>query len=99
MTYRLKFFKSAFKEWEKLDPIVRNQLKKHLRRRLENPRIKSARLRGYANLYKIKLRSLGYRLAYSVEDDEICVYVVCVGRRDKIYRILSRRMRDSAASR
>lgn len=99
MTYRLKFLKSAFKEWEKLDPIVRNQLKRHLQRRLENPRIESARLRGYANLYKIKLRSLGYRLAYSVEDDEIVVYVVCVGRRDKIYRILSQRMRASAASR
>lgn len=95
MTYRVKFFKSAYKEWEKLDPIVRNQLKKHLQRRLENPRIESARLRGYNSLYKIKLRSLGYRLAYSVEDDEICVYVICVGRRDKIYRILSQRMKDS----
>ena len=92
MTYRLKFFENAYKEWQKLDPYVRKHFKTRLKKRLENPRVESARLRGHPNLYKIKLRSVGYRLAYLVEDKTISVYVICVGRRDKIYEILSRRL-------
>ena len=92
MTYKLKFFKSAYKEWQKLDPHVRNLFKTHLEKRVQNPRIESARLKGYPNLYKINLRSVRYRLAYLVEDETISVYVICVGRRDKIYEILPRRL-------
>jgi mRNA interferase RelE/StbE len=95
MSYRLKFFKSALKEWEKLDPYIRIQFKAHLKKRLENPRIESARLKGYPNLYKIKLQALGYRLAYSVEDQELCVYVIAVGRRDQIYEVLHQRLAKS----
>ena len=92
MTYKLKFFESAYKEWQKLDPYVQKQFKKHLNERLENPHVESARLRGHINLYKIKLKSVGYRLAYLVEDKQITVYVICVGRRDKIYEILPGRL-------
>lgn len=82
MTYKLKFFESAYKEWRKLDPHVRKQFKTHLRKRLQNPHVESAKLKGYPNLYKIKLRSVGYILTYLVEDKKISVYVICVGRRD-----------------
>ena len=92
MTYELKFFNSALKEWQKLDPHVQKQFKAHLKKRLQNPRIKSKKLKGYPNLYKIKLKSIGYRLAYLVEDKKISVYVICVGRWDKIYEILPRRL-------
>ena len=95
MSYKSKFFKSALKEWEKLDPYIRNQFKAHLKKRLENPRLESARLKGYPNLYKIKLQALGYRLAYSVEDQELCVYVISVGRRDKMFEILHQRLSKS----
>ena len=94
MTYKLKFFESAYKEWQKLDPHVRKHFKMHLKKRLQNPCIESAKLRGYPNLYKIKLRSVGYRLAYLVEDRTISVYVICVGRRFKIYEILNRRLNE-----
>ena len=92
MTYNLKFFKSAYKEWRKLDTQVQNQFKTLLKKRLQNPHVASARLKGYSNLYKIKLKSMGYRLAYLVEDKEISIYVICVGRRDKIYEMLPRRL-------
>lgn len=92
MSYKLKFFASAYKEWQKPDSDIKNQFKKQLKKRLENPHIESARLRGYPNLYKIKLRSFGYRLGYLVEDRETSVYVICVGRRDKIYKILHQRL-------
>ena len=94
MIYKLKFFKSAYKEWQKLDPHVRKLFKTHLIKRVQNPRVESAKLKGYPNLYKIKLRSVGYRLAYLVEDKKISVYVICIGRRDKIYEILSRRLNE-----
>jgi mRNA interferase RelE/StbE len=39
-------------------------------------------LSGYPNRYKIKLRSIGYRLVYEVVDDEVVVIVIAVGRRE-----------------
>jgi len=83
MSYRLKFLPSAFKEWKKLAPPIQRQFKKKLRERLENPHIPAARLRGVPDAYKIKLRSVGYRLAYEVCDAEVVVYVITVGKRER----------------
>lgn len=91
MSYRLKFLPSALKEWRKLTPEIKAQFKAHLERMLENPHVDTARIRGYRNHYKIKLRSVGYRLVYEADDSEITVYVICVGRRDTIYKILKKR--------
>jgi mRNA interferase RelE/StbE len=91
MSYKLKFLPSALKEWRKLGPEIRAQFKGHLTRRLEEPHVDSARIRGYKNHYKIKLRSVGYRLVYEVEEETITVYVICFGGRDTIYRMLKRR--------
>ena len=97
MTYKLKFLPSALKEWHKLTPQIKAQFKSQLGRRLENPHIDSARIRGYSHHYKIKLRSAGYRLVYEVEKKEVVVYVICVGRRDSIYKILKKRKSRSSA--
>ncbi len=43
----------------------------------------SAKLRGYNSVYKIKLRTAGYRLAYEILDNEIVIYVLAVGKHDK----------------
>jgi mRNA interferase RelE/StbE len=91
MSYKLKFLPSALKEWRKLAPEIREQFKKKLGQLLENPYIESSRIRGYKHHYKIKLRAVGYRLVYEVEENEITVYVTCVGRRDTIYKILQKR--------
>lgn len=82
MTFELAFLNDALKEWEHLDGPVREQFKSKLRERLENPRVPSAELSGHSARYKIKLRSVGYRLVYEVRDQEIIVVVVAVGRRD-----------------
>ena len=94
MTYKLKFLPVALKEWEKLSPPIKNQFKKKLAERLENPRVPADKLSGYNSVYKIKLRSAGYRLAYEVIDDEILIYVLAVGKREKdeIYQKLKDRM-------
>lgn len=83
MTYKLKFVPSALKEWKKLSAPIKSQFKKKLEERLVDPRVLSARLGGYSSVYKIKLRSAGYRLVYEVVDDEVVVYVLVVGKREK----------------
>ena len=42
------------------------------------------KLKGYDVVYKIKLRSAGYRLAYEVSDNEIVAYILAIGKHDKI---------------
>lgn len=93
MTYRLKFDKKAWKEWEKLGHPVKEQFKKKLRERLENPRVPGAKLSGHADRYKIKLRSAGYRLVYQVFDEEIVVSVIAIGKRESsdIYNLANNR--------
>ena len=86
MIYNLDFKPQALKEWGKLGHTVKEQFKKKLKERLENPRVSKDKLSGYENVYKIKLREVGYRLAYEV----IVVLVLGVGKRekDKIYKNL-----------
>nr|VFJ63145.1 MAG: mRNA interferase RelE/StbE [Candidatus Kentron sp. DK] len=98
MTYRLEFKKSALKEWKKLGPTVKDQFKKKIEKRLENPHVPSAALSGARNIYKIKLRQSGYRLVYSAEDKTISVTVIAVGKRDRneIYDIALSRLRDQS---
>jgi mRNA interferase RelE/StbE len=86
--YRLKFTKLSKKEFDKLDNSIKLQFQKKLKQRLENPKVASAKLRGYENVYKIKLRSSGFRLAYEVKDEEIVVLVLKVGKREDFYTLL-----------
>jgi len=83
MTYELGFVEDALKEWRKLDSSIRDQFKKKLGERLENPRVPSAKLSGHPDRYKIKLRSIGYRLVYEVRDSQLIVVVVAVGKRER----------------
>ena len=93
MSYELAFLEIALKEWRKLDSAARDQFKKKLAERLAHPRVPSARLSGAADRYKIKLRSLGYRLVYEVRDDERVVIVIAVGKRERaaVYRAAEKR--------
>lgn len=93
MTYELRFEKNALKEWQKLDWSVKDQFLNVLERRLQNPRVQSARLREVQDCYKIKLKALGYRLIYQVIDAEVVVLVLAVGKRegDLVYRKLKAR--------
>jgi mRNA interferase RelE/StbE len=83
MIYKLRFHELALIEWQNLDGSVRKPLKKKLAERLDNPRIPSAALSGMADCYKIKLKGVGYRMVYRVEDDVLFVTVIAVGKREK----------------
>jgi mRNA interferase RelE/StbE len=83
MTYKLRFHEQAWAEWQRLDGSVREPLKKKLAERLEQPRVPSAALSGMSDCYKIKLKTIGFRLVYQVQDDALLVTVVAVGKRDR----------------
>lgn len=95
MSYKLEFVESALKEWEKLDPALREQFKKKLAERLESPRIPSSRLNGMADCYKIKLKISGCRIVYKVLGKEIVVLVVAIGKRERnaIYKTAMKRVK------
>lgn len=84
MIYKLQFHDLALKEWNKVDPDLRDQMKKKLAERLENPHVPAAALWGMDNCYKIKLRRAGYRLIYRIEKDAAVVTVMAIGKRDKL---------------
>lgn len=97
MKYKLKFLPSAMKEWTKLGATVKDQFKKKLSERLENPFVTADRLNGLKEHYKIKLRASGYRLEYKVIQNEICIIVVAVNKRDKdlVYKLARDRINKS----
>ena len=95
MSYKLNFLPSALKEWEKLDYSIKVLFKKKLSTILVNPCIPENRLRNMPDCYKIKLKDAGYRLVYEVNESEIIVLVISVGRRDKflVYKNALKRFR------
>jgi len=82
-TYNLEFIPAALKEWKKLGATLKEQFKSKLSERLQNPHVPKDRISGGKNLYKIKLRSSGYRLVYEVDDNVITILVLSVGKRER----------------
>lgn len=93
MSYELAFLDEALKEWRKLDRNTRTIFSAKLAERLASPRVPSAKLSGSADRYKIKLRSVGYRLVYEVRDKALVVLVVAVGKRERnaVYEAAAKR--------
>lgn len=83
MIYSLEFVESALKEWHKLPPDIREQMKAKLSERLQHPHVPAARLHGLPDCYKIKLRASGFRLVYQVQYKVLVVTVIAVGKREK----------------
>ena len=94
MSYKLSFHPKALKEFKQLNYSISEQFKKKIAQRLENPRVEKDKLSGFDDVYKIKLRAAGFRLAYKVEDENITVIVLAVGKREnnKIYNLLHGRV-------
>jgi mRNA interferase RelE/StbE len=92
-TYKLVFKEEAKKEWDNLDSTVRSIFAKKLKERIQQPQTESSRLSGMKDCYKIKLSRAGFRLVYQVQDKELIVSVVAVGKREKnlVYKIARKR--------
>jgi len=94
MPWQLECDQRALKEWRKLGPTVREQLKKKLAECPESPGIEANKLSGMPECDKIKLKSSGYRLVYQVIDNRLVVFVVAIGKRERseVYSAASRRL-------
>jgi mRNA interferase RelE/StbE len=90
--YSLKFVPDAWREWQALDGSIKQVLKPLLAKRLQNPHVSDRELAAvtngvsrddalWASTRKIKLLKQGYRLVYMVEDGELVVLVLSVGKR------------------
>lgn len=82
MAYAIRVHEDFIDELNKLDHAIKLQLRKKLDKVVENPHIPKNRLSGdLHNCYKIKLRRAGVRLVYQVNDDEIYILLLTVGKR------------------
>ena len=95
--YSLRFVPAALDEWNALDGSVKEALRKLLRKRLEEPRVPGAELKGeLKNCYKIKLRKQGYRLVYEVDGGLLIVLVLAIDRREGSQAYFSAKRRRKA---
>lgn len=85
--YKLRIKKSAVKE---LETISRKSDRQRIAARIEslaeNPRPPGCKKLSGSDRYRI--RQGDFRIVYSVEDDELVVYVVKIGDRKSVYRAL-----------
>lgn len=90
--YALAIHPAAEQEWERLDEPVRKRFKnKLIKERLIRPRVAKDALHGARDLYKIKITTPQYRLAYHVNDVDRLVTVLAVSSRDDVYALLMER--------
>lgn len=85
--YKLRIKKSAAKE---LEAIPRKADRKRVISRIEaladDPRPPGCKKLSGSERYRV--RQGAYRIVYSIEDDQLLVYVVKVGDRKDVYRAL-----------
>ena len=92
--YKLKFHRKIDKDLSKQTIEFRKQIKNiHLPRLIENPLSYPALKGGLKGIrkYSFKFKNSDYRIAYSVEQDEVVVYIIMVGSRENFYKKLKTR--------
>lgn len=81
--YRVELRPHAQRAWDRLNPSVRDQLKRKLDERRRHPHVPSARLWQMPGCYKIKLRAEGLRAVYQVQNDMLLLLVLAIGKRER----------------
>lgn len=95
MAYSIRVHEDFIDELNRLDHAVKQQLRKKLDKVIENPHIPKNRLGGDLHgCYKIKLKRAGVRLVYQVNDEEIYILLLTVGKRadNEVYNIALNRI-------
>ena len=92
MSYELAIHPDAEREWGKLDETVKRRFRQKLQiERLLQPRVAKDALHGLPDVYKIKISTPQFRLAYHVNDAEKCLTILAVSSRDDVYALLESR--------
>lgn len=95
----LEFHKLAWKEYRRLDPVIKRQFKKKLIKlckRQESPSPSHAISGMPSGYFKIKLKRSGFRLVYRYQEAKLVVYVISVGKRDRniVYEVARSRLKQ-----
>jgi mRNA interferase RelE/StbE len=86
-SYSLRIKKSAIKDLEALpSKAERRRIVKRIESLAENPRPRGAQKLSGKERYRI--RQGRYRILYSINDQELIVYVIRIGDRKSVYRNL-----------
>ena len=84
MTYKIVPTPKFAKNFKKLDPVVRKQIKSYLNRVTDNPRAKGKAL--VANRTgQWRYRIGAYRVIVNIQDNELIILALEVGHRRDIY--------------
>lgn len=90
-SYRVLVLKRARQSLGKLPIKFQQQIYKRLKDLEHTPRPADAKmLKGMPDMYRI--RSGDYRIVYHIHEGEICVYVIAIGDRKVVYKLLERWM-------
>ena len=82
--YKIFFRKSVWKDFESIPKKELNRILEKIESLSENPRPSgSQKLSGQE---RFRIRQGRYRIIYSIQDDELTVWVVKVGHRKDVYR-------------
>jgi mRNA interferase RelE/StbE len=84
--YKIYFRKSAAKELEKLPKTELSRIIKKIGLLSEEPRPPGCENLTGQNLYRI--RQGNYRMIYSIQDNELTIWVVKIGHRKDVYKQL-----------
>ena len=91
--YSLAIHPEAEREWARLAESVKKRFKQKLiKERLHHPRVVKDALHGAPDLYKIKITTPQYRLAYHVNDTTRQLTIVAISSRDDVYDLLQGRV-------
>ena len=92
MIYELAIHPEAEREWSRLDESVKKRFKQKLQKeRLAKPRVAKDALHGLPDLYKIKITTPQFRLAYHVNDKTRLLTILAVSSRDDVHALLQSR--------
>ena len=88
--YKVLLHQQALAEIKKLPKKFKEKVKERIDNLVEQPVPPDARgLKGRKNAYRIRVGK--YRILYEVNVREIVVYVIGIGHRKEVYRLLLRR--------
>jgi len=85
-SYKIYFRKSAAKELEKLPKAALRKIIKRIERLSDEPRPAGCEKLSGHELYRV--RQGDYRIVYSIQDNELTIWVIKVGHRKDIYKRL-----------
>ena len=105
MNWRVEYLKAALRDLERLDPYNRKIILKAIQKTAERPlspsdgvgkplgNHASSKLSGF---FKIKLKHLGYRVAYQllIQGEIMRVIVISIQDDDAVYKEVERRIRN-----